>query len=165
MLIARDAAVNAKEPAQNQTALMWAAAEHHPAVVKSLIEAHADLQAHTKQGFTALHFASREGDPESARLLIAAGVDVNIKRPDVDQSGIEAVNRAGRRVLLGRLHPLLVATVGEVPRAVSARTGSRPERGCRPNLPLGFGGMGKRHRKPGVRIEDSSAGIQIVRPS
>src|SRR3989475_8677434 len=43
MLLARGADVNAKEPAQNQTALMWAAAEHHPGVVGMLIEANADL--------------------------------------------------------------------------------------------------------------------------
>jgi len=61
-LIAHDAAINAKEPVQNQTALMWAAAERHPNVVKMLIDAKADLQARTKRGFTALHFAAREGD-------------------------------------------------------------------------------------------------------
>src|SRR5207244_12724258 len=69
ILLAGDADVNAKEPAQNQTALMWAAAEHHPVVVRTLIEAKADIHAHTKNGFTALHFAAREGDVESARLL------------------------------------------------------------------------------------------------
>ena len=35
MLIARGADVNAKEPSQNQTALMWAAAERHPDVVRA----------------------------------------------------------------------------------------------------------------------------------
>ena len=78
MLVEYGAAVNAKEPKQNQTALMWAAAEHHPDVVKALIEAHSDLKANTKQGFTALHFAAREGDLETVKLLLAAGVDVNI---------------------------------------------------------------------------------------
>ncbi len=73
MLIEYGAAVNAKEPAQNQTALMWAAAERHPDVVKALIDAHADLKAHTKQGFTAIHFAARVGDLESVKLLLAAG--------------------------------------------------------------------------------------------
>ena len=38
MLMARGGDVNAKEPLQNQTALMWAAAEHHPDVVRALIE-------------------------------------------------------------------------------------------------------------------------------
>ena len=78
MLVEYGAAVNAKEPMQNQTALMWAAAERHPDVVKALIEAHADLTAHSKQGFTAVHFAARVGDLESVKLLLAAGVDVNI---------------------------------------------------------------------------------------
>ena len=83
MLIEYGAAINAKEPAQNQTALMWAAAERHPDVVKALIEAHADLKAHSKEGFTAIHFAAREGDLESVKLLLAAGVDVNIlTQPD-----------------------------------------------------------------------------------
>jgi len=78
LLVAR-ADVNATEPSQNQTALMWAAAERHPAVVQALIEAKADLLAHTKSGFTALHFAAREGDIESARLLLDAGVSVDVR--------------------------------------------------------------------------------------
>jgi ankyrin repeat protein len=77
-LIEFGAAVNTAEPTQNQTALMWAAAERHSNVVRALIEAHADLKALTKQGFTAIHFAARVGDLESVKLLLAAGVDVNI---------------------------------------------------------------------------------------
>ena len=68
MLIEYGAAIEAKEPAQNQTALMWAAAERHPDVVTALIEAHADLKAHTKQGFTPMHFAARVGDLESVKF-------------------------------------------------------------------------------------------------
>ena len=83
MLLVHGADVNAKEPNQNQTALMWAAAQHHAKVVQILIEANADLQAHTKSGFTALHFAARMGDMESTRTLLGAGVDVNIQsQPD-----------------------------------------------------------------------------------
>lgn len=83
MLIDHDASINAKEPVQHQTALMWAAAERHPDVMKMLIDAKADLQAHTRNGFTALHFAAREGDQETVRLLLAAGVSVNIRtEPD-----------------------------------------------------------------------------------
>jgi ankyrin repeat protein len=83
MLLVHQANVNAKEPAQNQTALMWAAGERHSKVVQTLIEANADLQAHTKKGFTALHFAAREGDLEITRMLLAAGVNVNVRsQPD-----------------------------------------------------------------------------------
>src|ERR1700686_2085332 len=58
---------------------MWAAAEHHPDGVRTLSEAGADLQAHTRKGFTALHFAAREGDLEVTRLLLGAGVNVNVR--------------------------------------------------------------------------------------
>ncbi len=85
MLLVYGADVNAKEPTQNQTALMWAAAEQHPKAMQTLIEANADLQAHTKLGFTALHFAARVGDVESTRILLGAGVNVNIRsQPDAD---------------------------------------------------------------------------------
>ena len=88
MLLVHGADVNAKEPNQNQTALMWAAAQQHPKVLQTLIEASADLQAHTKLGFTALHFAARAGDMESTRTLLGAGVDVNIKsQPDLKMVG------------------------------------------------------------------------------
>ena len=132
-LIAHDAAINAKEPEQNQTALMWAAAERHPAVVKALIDANADLQAHSKKGYTALHFAAREGDQESVRLLLAAGVNVNLRtQPDVDADPRPETLVAGRgrtRVRGGSFYrksastggytPLLVATVrGEIPLAL-----------------------------------------------
>lgn len=78
-LLAHGADVNAKEPTQNQTALMWAAADRHSAVVQSLIEARADVKAHTRTGFTALHFAARQGDIESARALLEAGLDINVR--------------------------------------------------------------------------------------
>ncbi len=78
ILLEYGAAINAKEPQQSQTALMWAAAERHPDVVSALIEAHADLKAVTRQGFTAMHFAARVGDLETVKLLLAAGVDVNL---------------------------------------------------------------------------------------
>ena len=78
-LIARGADVKAKEPSQNQDALMWAASERHAMVVRLLVEAGANPQAHTKKGFSALHFAAREGDIASVRQLLASGVSVNIR--------------------------------------------------------------------------------------
>jgi len=87
MLLVHGADVNAKEPNQNQTALMWAAAQKHPKVLQTLIEASADLKAHTKLGFTALHFAARAGDMEATRTLLGAGVDVNIRSQPDPESG------------------------------------------------------------------------------
>ena len=96
MLLVHGADVNAKEPNQNQTALMWAAAQQHPKVLQTLIEASADLQAHTKLGFTALHFAARAGDMESTRTLLGAGVDVNIKsQPDPESGRGQGASGAG----------------------------------------------------------------------
>jgi uncharacterized protein len=134
MLLAGDADVNAKEPSQNQTALMWAAAEHHPDVVRTLIEAKADLLAHTKSGFTALHFAAREGDIESARLLLAAGVNINIRStPDAPPSGNDGddlVRRAVSATGSSGATPLLVATLrAQVPLALFLL-----EQGALPNI-------------------------------
>lgn len=100
MLLVRGAEVNDKEPTQNQTALMWAAAERHPKILQMLIDAKADLRAHTKLGFTALHFAARVGDLESTRILLDAGVDLNIRaQPDAvsgQESGRGGATAAGR---------------------------------------------------------------------
>jgi len=96
LLLVHGANVNAREPNQNQTALMWAAAEQHAKVAQVLIEANADLQAHTKSGFTALHFAARVGDIESTRILLGAGVDVNIKsQPDPGSGRGQGARGAG----------------------------------------------------------------------
>ena len=112
MLVEFGAQVNAKEPKEDQTALMWAAAERHPDVVKALIDAHADLTAHSKQGFSAIHFAARVGDLESVKLLLAAGVDVNVLTQT--EGGANRVsNFLGISKTIGSLGytPLLVAVV------------------------------------------------------
>src|SRR2546425_6634026 len=96
MLLVHGAKVSAKEPTQNQTALMWAAAQQHSKVVQILIEVNADLQAHSKSGFTALHFAARMGDMESTRTLLGAGVDVNIRsQPDPENGRGQGPRGAG----------------------------------------------------------------------
>jgi len=106
-LLRRGADVNARERAHQQTALMWAAAERHPDVVRELIEARADIRARSlvyeqtvvdeqtqragrealnytvqRGGATPLLFAARNGDVESARLLLKAGADANDAQPD-----------------------------------------------------------------------------------
>jgi ankyrin repeat protein len=123
-LLEYGAAIEAKEPVQGQTALMWAASEHHPEVVKALIAAHADLKAHSKQGFTAMHFAARQGDREVVDLLLGAGVDVNIlTQPDAPPAtgGGAGAGRTTYRKTAGAAGytPLLVATVrAQVPLAL-----------------------------------------------
>ena len=98
--------VNAKETWGGTTALMWAVSEGHPEAVRLLIDHGADVNARSNfvpaangRGFegrtpvasqpdkgveefasgslTPLMLAAREGDVESARLLVRAGGDVN----------------------------------------------------------------------------------------
>jgi ankyrin repeat protein len=118
LLLARGADVNAIEPSQHQDALMWAAAERHPNVVRLLVDAGANTKAHTRKGFTALHFAAREGDIDSVRQLLASGVNINArslpdeKAPTGRGPGYQATLSEGST-------PLLVATVrGHVPLAL-----------------------------------------------
>ncbi len=99
-LLAHGADVDAGEPSRGQTALMWAAANRRPAVTRALLEHGAAVGLRTRTvrqlrgvglqsttspagatffdagGFTALLFAARHGDSESARLLLDAGADL-----------------------------------------------------------------------------------------
>jgi ankyrin repeat protein len=81
LLLKRGSDVNLKENIQGQTALMWAAAQKHPAAVGLLLEHHAEVSARSKGGFTALLFATRQGDMDSVANLLAAGADVNESTP------------------------------------------------------------------------------------
>lgn len=77
LLLARGAYVNAKETTQGQTALMWAAAESHWEVARTLIEYGADPNARSAAGFTPLLFAARNADVRTPEVLLAAGAGVN----------------------------------------------------------------------------------------
>jgi uncharacterized protein len=128
-LIGRGADVNAKEHAHQQTALMWAAAERHPDVVRLLIDAHADIRARSaiypqtvvgeqtqragreelnytvlRGGATPLLFTARVGDLDSARLLLDAGANPNDAQPD-DVSALVLSAHSGH----GRVAALLLA--------------------------------------------------------
>jgi uncharacterized protein len=105
LLLARGANVNAAEKFQQTTALMWAAAEGHLAVVDLLIEAGADLNRqghvtslaarhngdHPTGGFTALMFAARSGNDTLVRRLVAAGANVNVKNGDAASAAMVAL--------------------------------------------------------------------------
>ena len=89
---------------RNQTALMWAVAQRHPDVVEALLAHGAAVDARSdvwtevvkttpepwnpeyvteipQGGYTPLLFAARVGDLSSAKLLVAAGADVNDQPP------------------------------------------------------------------------------------
>ena len=106
VLLNHGAKVNAKETWGDTTALMWAVAERHAPAARMLIDGGAEVNARSKfvpsttgRGFegttpaaskpgqaaeefasgllTPLMFAAREGDVESARLLVAGGANVS----------------------------------------------------------------------------------------
>lgn len=81
-LIARGATVNAETTETKQTALIWAVAEGHLDIVRTLTEAGADVHASGEKGFTPLMFAARNGDIETAKVLLAAGARVNDTGPE-----------------------------------------------------------------------------------
>jgi ankyrin repeat protein len=122
VLVETGANVNAKESWGGTTPLMFAVAEHHSQAVKLLIERGADVSARSNfvaaangRGFegrtpstprqgqaveefasgwlTPLMFAAREGDLESARLLVGSGADVNAIAADgKDALGLAVFN-------------------------------------------------------------------------
>jgi ankyrin repeat protein len=134
-LLAKGATVNARG-ARKQTALMWAVAQKHPEVVKVLLAHGADIALRSERwsqvmavpphGYlpynreipagdeTALLFAARVGDRESAQLLIKAGANVN----DADAWGVSAVTLAAHSGF-GEVVDLLLET-GADPNAMKA---------------------------------------------
>lgn len=100
-LLSHGAKVNAKEEWGGQSALMWAAAQKQPEMVKFLISKGANVndrgivrdwqrrvtaEGRPKNmnhgGFTPLLYAAREGCLECARHLIKAKADINLPDPD-----------------------------------------------------------------------------------
>jgi len=130
-LLDHGADVNATESEEDQTALMWAVAQRHPAVVQVLLDDGADVHKRSRVrrfvisrrlqsnlrygelgrrygtdaeetdlgGYTALLFAARQGAVDSARLLLAAGANVNDTAPD-GRSALLVAAHSGHRKLV-----------------------------------------------------------------
>jgi uncharacterized protein len=101
VLLAHGATVDAREKWHGETALMWAAAEKHPAMIEELIAHGADVNAVSTVvnwerqttaeprekwlplgGFTPLMFAAREGCVACLPVLVKAGANLNQGDPD-----------------------------------------------------------------------------------
>ncbi|MBV8731289.1 MAG: ankyrin repeat domain-containing protein, partial [Acidobacteriia bacterium] len=111
VLLDHHADVNAKENYRGQTALMWAAGEGHASVVKLLLDHGADWKVQSlvrdnaipklsaassvtpmaRGGLTALHFAAREGDLETGKVMLDSGVDVNTVDADHTSALVVAI--------------------------------------------------------------------------
>ena len=152
---------------RGQTALMWAVSQKHPAVVKVLIAHGVDLKARSDVytevmavpphgylpynltvphgGETALMFAARVGDLESAKLLVAAGANVN----DADAWGVSATTlaahsgftrsglvpaRQGRRSECGSQRIYRAARSDRAPRREDGGRAARPSCGSQLSL-------------------------------
>ncbi len=77
LLLRNGADIAARENWRSQTALMWAAADNHPAAVHTLVELGASVGERSNGGWSALLFAVRAGATGSVRALLEAGSDVN----------------------------------------------------------------------------------------
>jgi uncharacterized protein len=105
LLLSHGSFVNAADPYQEETALMWASAEGHLEVVKALLAAGADpnLKAHVSTiterkdadhpsgGFTALMFATRNGHADVVEALIKGGADPKLTNADGASATIVAI--------------------------------------------------------------------------
>ena len=96
-LLGHGADVNAREPWQGETALMWAAGANHAAVAKLLIQHGAELDARSavpdfprrqagltvlpRGRWTPLMYAARQGAVEAARTLADAGASLDLVDP------------------------------------------------------------------------------------
>ena len=129
-LLVRGAKHDARER-RGQTALMWAAAEGHAAVVRALIEAGADINATLDSGFTPFFFAVREGRIEAVRALLEAGVDVNapLQRRERTAEGANPNYVLNRPVPRGTSPLLLAVQNGHFELAIAlVDAGAEPER-------------------------------------
>ena len=154
LLLAHGADPDARDGWRRQTALMMAAGNHEPhaGVVRILLAHGADVHARSRSaaeapfagggmravgGMAALHFAARQNDAESVRLLLGAGARVDERAPGgttplrmaIDHGYYDLVDL----LLEGGANPDAADDAGFTPlhAALRKRAGGNPERGDR----------------------------------
>ena len=103
-LLAAGADVNARD-LQGRTALIWATTgstgtDSHPELLPVLIHAGANVDTRDSKGATALVYAAIHGHLESARILIDAGADVNVRMGRTTALGFALEHGHGELVTL-----------------------------------------------------------------
>jgi ankyrin repeat protein len=111
-LIKGGANPNVQESKGGQTALMWAVSERHNEVIDELVKSGADVNARSKTSYSALMFAAKTGDTDSARILLDAKASPN-----------EVMEKSGAT-------PLIIASAIGNPEVVSLLL----DRGADPNV-------------------------------
>ena len=117
------AAVAAEEPT------LADAAEHSDGVlVRTLLDAGADVNAPQVDGMTALHWAVYHGDPETAGLLVRSGAEVNAQNhygvPPLSMAATNADAQIVTLLLDAGANANAVLRGGETVLMTAARTGS-----------------------------------------
>jgi len=80
-----------------------AASGRHSKIVKMLLEHHTDPNIREEGGYTSLHIAAQNGDPEMIRILLFGGADLLLKDDD-DRTALDLALAGGHEkaaILLG----------------------------------------------------------------
>ena len=111
----------------DQNRLVDAVKAHDRSAIRTLLQQHADVNAATADGSTALFFAAENNDLETVQLLIAAGADVNAaNRYGVSPLALAAVNGSApvtEALLAASANANAVTSQGETVLMTAARTG------------------------------------------
>ncbi len=157
LLLDKGANVNRAEEWRRQTALMWAAAESQPEMVKELIDHKADVNARAMVnawerqvtaepraihrpagGFTALLYAARQGCLECAKYLVEGGATIDMADPEGVTPLIMAITNGrfdtGAYLLSAGANPDLWDWWGRTPLYEAVDQNTLPH-GGRPDLP------------------------------
>jgi ankyrin repeat protein len=117
----------AAEAAEGET-LADAAEQDNAALIRTLLDAGAEVNAAQVDGMTALHWAVYHNDPETAALLMRAGADVNaVNRYGVPALSVAATNASENIVTLlldAGANANAALSGGETVLMTAARTGS-----------------------------------------
>ena len=134
LLLSRGAGVNPQSPniaGAEPTPLAIAVRRGFPAVVETLLDAKADVNAADSDGDTALHEAVDRGNDKITRLLLAAGANPNAKNQNGSTPLMYAPASASvdilKQLLAAGADPNLTNNSGRTTLSYAAKSGSLPK--------------------------------------
>jgi len=119
-----DSGVNleAPQPKDGQTALMYASANGYTDAMEVLLKAGANMEGRDKFGFTALHVAATTGEAEAIILLLASGAQLDAR----DKFGNTALKKAREQKHAEAAKVLEDAAAGTLPTPSQSSASKRP---------------------------------------